>query len=83
MSLREEDHINVEGAQPMKEASPFVTGIETTCVDRDNRKSRHSKQYEKNHRRLSQGQKQGYWSLIETGTLAGSSLADEPGSNTT
>ena len=34
MSLGEEDHINVEGAQPMKEANPFVSDIESTNVNR-------------------------------------------------
>ena len=43
VSLGEEDHINVEGAKPLKEANPFVSGIEATNVNRDYGKSRHSK----------------------------------------
>ena len=43
MSLGEEDHVNVKGAEPMKEANPFVSGIESTDVNRYYGKSRHSK----------------------------------------
>ncbi len=34
MSLGEEDHVNVKGAEPMEEANPFVSGIESTNVNR-------------------------------------------------
>ncbi len=34
MSLRQEYHIDSEGAKPLKKTSPFVTGIEAARVDR-------------------------------------------------